>query len=158
MSAASNGEFTAARFHSCRDRRQLRCKRIARLTDFEPTLRCDNFSRFLKPSGPVRALQHDHLPVVDGRDIRPRSRGQQRERLATFGHRTPEPGEAEPFLASLRKLPPLLRRFGPGELEKMRRCLIPALGCSGRGLPFVRPETKKAFSRPPLWAMLCPKH
>jgi hypothetical protein len=45
--------------------------------------------RLLQPCRPVGAIQDDHLPVVDWRDIRARIGRQQREGFATRRRRTP---------------------------------------------------------------------
>ena len=77
--------------------------------------------RQLEPGQPIRPLQHDHLPVMDRGDVRPRRRREQREGL---GHivrrRTPQPGEAEPVLARLGEPPLDFGDFVPRELEEVR--------------------------------------
>src|SRR5438270_8374867 len=118
----------AIRYKKCavaNDNKQLRCDRLTDLFNTQTARRqrsqeIDFIADVFEPSRPVRALQNDHLSVVNGRNIRPRCGREQRERFAALGHRPPQTGEAEPILARLRQLPLLLRRFGPGELEEMR--------------------------------------
>jgi hypothetical protein len=130
--------FRPAR-HSCRIQRlprhrldgsrRLKMLRTSVLADlFDGQRSCRQRSQqfgliagLLKPSRPIRTLQDNHLPVMNRRDIRPRCRRQQCECFASVRHRTPQPRKAEPVLASLREFPFLLRRFGPGKLEEMRR-------------------------------------
>ena len=59
----------------------------------------------IEPPAPILALEDDHLAIMDRRNVRARSRGQQGEGGSAVGHRSPEPGEAKPVFSSLRELP-----------------------------------------------------
>lgn len=75
----------------------------------------------IEPGRPVRAIEDDHLLVMNGRDVRTGLGCQQRERLpCPVWHGTPQAGEAEPILPCPGEFPLRFRRFRPGELEEMR--------------------------------------
>ena len=59
----------------------------------------------IEPPTPILALKDDHLAIMDRRNVRARSRGQQGEGGSAVGHGSPEPGEAKPVFSSLRELP-----------------------------------------------------
>ena len=101
--------------------------------------------RQLEPGHPIRPFQHDHLPVMDRGDVRPRRRREQRKGLGHIARRwTPKPGEAEPVLARLGKPPLAFRRFRPAKLEEV--------GCGTRQRPFEkrRPSERKLITGPAL--------
>ena len=75
----------------------------------------------IEPAAPILALKDDHLAIMDRRNVRARSRGQQGEGGSAVGHRSPEPGEAKPVFSSLRELPFRLRRLLASELKEVRR-------------------------------------
>src|SRR5277367_2585595 len=76
----------------------------------------------IKPSQPVRAVEDDHLSIVNRRHVWTGIGCQEREGVpCPIGHRAPQACEAEPVLAGLGEFPLRFRRFRAGELEEVRR-------------------------------------
>jgi hypothetical protein len=75
----------------------------------------------IEPGPPVQAMENDHLPIVNRRDIGTGLGCQEGEGLpCPIRHRAPQSGKTKPVPASLGEFPLRFRRFRAGELEEVR--------------------------------------